>query len=202
MAGKLPAFLSGTDLIIDVGGVTVMECQALSFQETIQNQQSHALGDYSSISNDPVLLTGVGGTLSVLRYSSAALACANGSVFEDPITNTGKKVAARVTQGVNQLSSATRLGQDGNSLAFKTSFSPAQLLLESTFDIKVYTRSSTGASALDPKGRTLLYTISDCIMTGWSMSFSVGALATEQYSWIGRIITENTTKTGSMTVNA
>jgi hypothetical protein len=147
------------------------------------------MGDYSAIANDPLMITGGGGTMRVLRYSNAALGLQGQTGLD------GRKLNAQVEQAVNKIKSALRpKGQDGNSLAFSSSFSPAQLLLETTFDISCYVRTS----ATEKK---LAYVLKDVIMTGWSISFGVGGLANEDYSFICRLIQDVTAEPDKLNNN-
>jgi hypothetical protein len=186
---NLPVFLNGSEVLVEIGGVPVVECQAISWQDSVNNQLSFGMGDYSASSNEPLMITGGGGTVRVLRYSSAALALQGQTGLD------GRKLTSAVQQQVNTLRAAVvPAGQDGNSLAFASSFSPAQLLLETTFDMKVYVRTS----ATEKK---LAYVLKDCIMSGWSLSFAMGGVANEDYSFICRLIQDVTAEPNKLTNN-
>jgi hypothetical protein len=187
----LPTFLNGTECLIEIGnpGVKVAEAQMISFQEQVSNALTFGMGDYGAITNEPLLYTGSGGSIRILRYSDTAL-----QLQDKKGLNNNLLVTAVAQQG-NVIHAADIKGsQDGNSLAFTTSFSPAHLLLESTFDIKIFVR--TGPSTAEP-----LYILHDCIMTGWSLAFAIGSQASEDYSFICRMVESVTAEPNKATNN-
>lgn len=181
MAGRMANFLNGTECVIEIGNppIKVAELQMINFQEQVSNTLVYGMGDYGAISNEPLLYSGLGGSMRILRYSDTALELQGKNGLN------GNALVTAVQQQGNSIHAADlKSGQDGNSLAFTSSFSPAHLLLETTFDIKVYAR--TGAS------KELLYILRDCIMTGWSLGLAIGSTAAEDYSFICRAIESQT----------
>jgi len=176
MANKIPVFLNGSELVVEIGRVPVAVMQAISFQEAVSNQLAFGMGDYSALANDPLQIQAVQCNMRLLRYTKAAMAlCGKTALDQRKFTNS-------VKQQYNNLSdSAVPEAQDGNSLVFTASWSPAALLLEATVDIKVYTR----VSATDKRHT---HTLHGCIANGWSIGFSVGAQASEDYSFICRMV--------------
>jgi hypothetical protein len=88
---------------------------------------------------------------------------------------------------VNAIASTTGMtndrASDGNSMMMLNSFSPVKMLLESTFDIEVYTRVGEG-NALS----SATYVMRDCLITDLSIRFNVGALVSEDISIVCRLI--------------
>jgi hypothetical protein len=186
---NLPVFLQGTEITVEIGSIEIVMLQAISWSDQISNQLVYGQGTYSAVSNEPLMITGGGGTVRVLRYSSAALALQGQTGLD------GRKLTSAVQQQVNTIRGAVvPAGQDGNSLALTSSFSPAQLLLETMFDMKVYVRTS----ATEKK---LAYVLKDCIMSGWSLSFAMGGVANEDYSFICRLIQDVTAEPNKLTNN-
>jgi hypothetical protein len=173
VANKLPSFLDGARLVIKVDGKPFAFCEALSFSDNMASQLTMGIGSYSPHTNEPLVYSAQA-SLRVLRYTTAAL---------------GKKNNISPMQGnVNSISSTTGMikdrASDGNSLMMLNSFSPVKMLLESTFDIEVYTRvgeKNTLSSAPT-------YKMKDCLITDLSIRFNVGALVSEDISILCRLI--------------
>jgi hypothetical protein len=174
MANKLPAFLVGTECVATIGDIPIAELQAISWQEATSNQLVFGMGDYSAIANDPLQIQPIQITMRVMRYTKAAIDLCGKDALDS------RKFANAIAQQANSLDTKTKSAQDGNSLAFSGSWSPAALLLESTVNIKIYARTGSG-----PK--ECLFTLHDCIANGWSIGFTPGGFAAEDYSFIARM---------------
>lgn len=174
---KLPAFLDGARLVIKVDGQALAFCEALSFSDNMASQMTMGIGSYSPHTNEPLIYSAQA-SLRVLRYTTAAL---GKTVEQKEIPNMKKELAA-----VSATTGSTRKA-DGNSLAHYNAFSPVRMLLESTFDIEVYTRTDTsGGTSKDPT-----YTMRDCLVSDLSIRFNVGSLVSEDISILCRIIEDN-----------
>jgi hypothetical protein len=170
---KLPAFLDGARLVIQIDDKPFAFCEALSFSDNMASQLTMGIGSYSPHTNEPMIYSAQT-SLRVLRYTTAAL---------------GKKDNISPMQGkVNAIAGTTGMtddrASDGNSLMMLNSFSPVKMLLESTFDIKVYTRVGEGKKLSDNP----TYVMKDCLITDLSIRFNVGALVSEDVSILCRLI--------------
>lgn len=176
---KLPAFLDGARLVIKVDGQALAFCEALSFSDNMASQMTMAIGSYSPHTNEPLIYSAQA-SLRVLRYTSAALG-------DNP--KGGKTLPAMKGKvGAIAKTTGSSRGADGNSMAFYNTFSPVRMLLESTFDIEVYTRTGTSSTNLSEKPT---YTMKDCLITDLSIRFNVGALVSEDISILCRMIIDS-----------
>lgn len=173
MANKLPAFLDGARLVIKVDGKPFAFCEALSFGDNMASQLTMAIGSYSPHTNEPLIYSAQA-SLRVLRYTKAAL---GGSKDISPMK--GKVEAVNSTAGMT----ADR-ASDGNSMMMLNSFSPVKMLLESTFDVEVFTRVGTNNALSE----TPTYIMRDCLITDLSIRFNVGSLVSEDVTLLCRII--------------
>ena len=174
MANKLPAFLDGARLVIKIDGVPFAFCEALSFSDNMASQLTMGIGSYGPHTNEPLVYSAQA-SLRVLRYSNAALGNVQKATpnmkSQIPVINDAKGF-----QGGRK--------SDGNSMMMLNSFSPLKMLLESTFDIEVFTRTGTGNSL----SSSPTYVMEDCLITDLSIRFNVGALVSEDVSILCRII--------------
>lgn len=175
MANKLPSFLQGSVLVIKIGNRTIAYCNALSFSDQMDNTNVYGIGSFSPGAIEP-LAYNAQGSISIQRYSDYALKGTATSPAKP------KKLAAGISE--------TRpTSTDGNSLADLQSFSPALLIIQSTFDIDVYTRTAASSTKQESEaGLKHTFTLRDCRMTSMSMSFSPGQLIAENYSFICRLV--------------
>ena len=173
MANKLPAFLDGARLVIKVDGKPFAFCEAISFSDNMSSQLTMAIGSYSPHTNEPLIYSAQA-SLRVLRYTKAAL-----GEKEDISPMKGKVKAVSGTPGFTKDRAA-----DGNSMMMLNSFSPIKMLLESTFDVEVFTRIGTNGELSDKA----TYTMRDCLITDLSIRFNVGSLVSEDVSLLCRMI--------------
>lgn len=174
MANKLPAFLDGARLVIKVDGKPFAFCEAISFSDNMSSQLTMAIGSYSPHTNEPLIYSAQA-SLRILRYTKAALGESNNI----------DKMKAKV-KAVSQTPGLTKdRASDGNSMMMLNSFSPVKMLLESTFDVEVFTRTGTSASELSS---TPTYVMKDCLITDLSIRFNVGSLVSEDVSLLCRMI--------------
>lgn len=174
MANKLPAFLDGARLVIKVDGKPFAFCEAISFSDNMASQLTMAIGSYSPHTNEPLIYSAQA-SLRVLRYTKAAL----GSTAKN-IPNMQSKVdVVKSSTGMTK-----DRASDGNSMMMLNSFSPVKMLLESTFDVEVFTRVGE-KNALSDKPT---YVMKDCLITDLSIRFTVGALVSEDVTLLCRMI--------------
>lgn len=170
-SNKLPAFLDGARLVIKVDGQALAFCEAISFSDNMASQMTMGIGSYGPHTNEPLIYSAQA-SLRILRYTSAAL---GGNKNDKKIPD----MKSNITH-ISQTTGSNR-GADGNSMMFYNSFSPVKMLLESTFDIEIYTR--TGGTT-----NNLTYTMKDCLITDLSIRFNVGSLVSEDISILCRMI--------------
>jgi hypothetical protein len=178
VANKLPAFLDGARLVVKIDGKPFAFCEAVSFSDNMASQLTMGIGSYSPHTNEPMIYSAQA-SLRILRYTTAALGLkALGRGDADIPDMKGKVNAIASTTGMTN-----DRASDGNSMMMLNSFSPVKMLLESTFDIEVYTRVGEG-NALS----SATYVMRDCLITDLSIRFNVGALVSEDISIVCRLI--------------
>jgi hypothetical protein len=173
MANKLPSFLDGARLVIKVDGKPFAFCEALSFSDNMASQLTMAIGSYSPHTNEPLIYSAQA-SMRVLRYTKAAL---GESKSIAPMK--GKIDAVKSSTGMT----ADR-ASDGNSMMMLNSFSPVKMLLESTFDVEVFTRVGEKNTLSDKP----TYVMKDCLITDLSIRFNVGSLVSEDVTLLCRMI--------------
>jgi len=173
VANKLPAFLDGARLVVKIDGVPFAFCEAISFSDNMASQLTMGLGSYGPHTNEPMVYSAQA-SLRVLRYTRAALG-------DNALGTPSMKSKIPVVKDAKGFQGGK--ASDGNSMMMLNSFSPLKMLLESTFDIEVYTRTGTGNSLSTPT-----YVMEDCLITDLSIRFNVGALVSEDVSILCRII--------------
>ena len=182
MANKLPAFLDGARLVIVIDDKPFAFCEALSFSDNMASQLTMGIGSYSPHTNEPMVYSAQA-SLRVLRYTTAALGLKKLERGDSNIPDMQSKIdAIKDTKGMTD-----DRASDGNSMMMLNSFSPVRMLLESTFDIKVYTRTGEGNSL----SASPTYVMKDCLITDLSIRFNVGALVSEDVSILCRLIVDN-----------
>lgn len=183
MSNLLPSFIKGADLVLRIGDIEIANCVGLSFRDAMNNALVYGMGSYSPRALEP-LSYAASGSLTITRYSDAVIQ--NARVAARPTApgpaGTLQTAAGQLPDGVRGTSGSTR---DGNSLAELQYFSPAQLLLSSTFDIDVYVRANVGDTYQSAEaGLRKLWTLKDCRFNNLSWSFAPGQLLNESYSFV------------------
>ena len=189
MAGQLPSFLSGSNVEIVIGGVTVAYAKNLNASRNMNLVAVNSIGSYSTQANEPTAFS-AGGSMTIQRYSSKTLSGGAGG-FNRTATANKRTLPEQLRKVAVQDPSGLR---DGNSIIDAISFNPLKTLISSTFDIEVYERGvdpSTGAHSTI--GQQLLFTLKDCRLTGFSMGFVVGTLLEENTNFICRTVIEGGT---------
>jgi hypothetical protein len=173
MANKLPSFLDGARLVIKVDDKPFAFCEALSFSDNMSSQLTMAIGSYSPHTNEPLIYSAQA-SMRILRYTKAALGAS-----KDISPMQGKVDAVKSTTGMTK-----DRASDGNSMMMLNSFSPVKMLLESTFDVEVFTRVGEKNNLSEKP----TYVMKDCLITDLSIRFNVGALVSEDVSLLCRMI--------------
>ena len=163
MANKVSTFITGAQLVITFNGIQMIHAQSLSFQESFTNQPVGGLGQMGYTNLEP------------LSYS------ARGSF--------------QIMQVINELS------LPNNLLITNDNFNPVNMLVSKTFDIIINTRQGTQTTyKVDADGKlqptsavTALqtkYTLKDCRLTNFSISFSPNQLAMPTVDYVCQEVQE------------
>jgi hypothetical protein len=167
MAGLVSSFLNGSNLVIKIGTTTVAFAQGISMSDDIGHVPIGGIGSFGYSAIEPLQYS-ARGNLQILRYSNKTLAGRN--------TETSASIPARVTPNKDNVS------QDGNSMLHRVHFNPRKLILSRTFNIDIYERVGTGSVVnTDLK---LSYTLEDCRLTSYSMTFTPNQAISEQVGFI------------------
>jgi hypothetical protein len=181
MAGQLPSFLSGSNVIVRIGDANMAYCQDLRFSRAVGHVPVRGIGSYGTLALEPVDFT-VNGSMVITRWFG--------------ISGTDKTSAPEGIAGVKD----TAFLERGNTLFTKNTFNPAMMLLSASFDIVVYQKNIEGAANLNAVGGSytnssvastvggLVYIIKDCRLTNYSFSFFPGQLLNENTTFVGRTI--------------
>ena len=173
MANKLPSFIDGARLVIKVDGKPFAFCEALSFSDNMASQLTMAIGSYSPHTNEPLIYSAQA-SMRILRYTKSALG----------ESNSIPKMQGRIDAIKSTTGQTADRASDGNSMMMINSFSPVKMLLESTFDVEVYTR----VGLANTLSATPTYVMKDCLITDLSIRFAVGSLVSEDVSLLCRMI--------------
>jgi hypothetical protein len=161
MAGVSQTFLTGTQCVIELGGLQIATAQAINFSENLANQFVTAMGAFGPIALEP-LQYGASGAMTIQKYSDDVL-----KGFGAPESD---KKPHTLQDAKNPLSK--RL--DGNSLNFYEYSSPLHMMTATTFDIKIKAKSSP-TSGYD----VVLFILRDCRITGYSFGIQANGLVSE-----------------------
>lgn len=168
MAGKKPSFITGANAKIKVGGKTFAYAADVSYQVSVDTIPIETMGRYEAVSNEPVNYS-VAGELSVVRYTGIA------KTNNMPGTNTGGN-------GLGKVDYTT--GSNGSH-----EINPGNLLLSQTWDLAVYQKEQTGATA--PGGVAAVVdsvefiTIKDCRFTRKSASLNKRGILVDRLAFVG-----------------
>lgn len=168
MAGKIASFASGSNLAIVIGDTVMAFATNLSWSDDVSHTAVGGIGAYDYQALEPLQYI-ARGSLTLTRYGSEAW---------NAIDSNGKTTPDRTVAGIFPTTKGN--GGDGNSMLRGPHFNPSKLLLSRTFDIDVYERTSDGAGATGTK----IFTIHDCRMTNYSITFTPGQLVSENVSFM------------------
>lgn len=168
MAGKKPSFITGANAKIKVGGKTFAYASDVSYQVSVDTIPIETMGRYEAVSNEPVNYS-VAGELSVVRYTSVA--------------NTNNM------PGTNK--DGNGLGQHAYATAAKGSdhINPGNILLSETWDLSVYQKTQTVATAASGTATTAesveFITIKDCRFTRKSAGLNKRGILVDRLGFVG-----------------
>jgi len=189
MAGQLPSFLSGSNVEIVIGGVTVAFARNFNYTRNMNRVSVQSIGSYSTQALEPTMFS-ASGSLTLTRYSSKVMSGGSGGF--NRTTNANKRTLPEQLRRA-PVADASGL-RDGNSIIDAVSFNPRKTLISSTFDIAVYERGVDPATGEHTTaGQNLLYTMKDCRLTSFSFSFAVGSLLEENTTFVCRTIIDGGT---------
>lgn len=186
MAGKIAPFMDGSQLVIKVDGRKVAFCESLSFNDNMQVQTTFGIGSYGPHTVEP-LSYNASGSMRILRYSSEAF----NNLGSDATLGVVKNIPSAGKNNVNPR------GADGNSMLWLNSFSPLRMLLETTFDIEVYTRT---VNAQGQESLIKSFVLEDCLVQSIGIGFNPGALVSENISFTCLRIIDQRAQTGKTRV--
>ena len=140
MSGLKPAFITGANAKVKVGASTVAYAQDVSYRVTVSQIPIEVMGKYEVVAYEPIAYS-VEGTLSIIRYTSAAAnihgANADGNgIGNVDVTPTQKGDAA---------------------------FDPSKLMISETFDLEVFQKINPNGDV----GANGVIKLVDCRFT-WS----------------------------------
>ena len=168
MAGQIPSFLTGANLVIRIGEIRVAFAQSLSFQRNVAHTAVMGVGAYDVLALEPTSFA-ASGSMQILRWTDDMLE---------------KRVKDRDTLPDNMASTASKADMVGNSIVSDTAFNPQKLLLSTTFDIEVYEKKAEGEQV---EG-ALLFVLRDCRIQNYNFNFVPGELLVENVSFLCRRI--------------
>jgi len=169
MAGKIASFASGSNLAIVIGDTVMAFATNLSWSDDVSHTAVGGIGAYDYQALEPLQYI-ARGSLTLTRYGSEAW---------NAIDSNGKTTPDRTVAGIFPTTKGN--GGDGNSMLRGPHFNPSKLLLSRTFNIDVYERQAGGSiNALNTK----IFTIHDCRMTNYSITFTPGQLVSENVSFM------------------
>lgn len=166
MAGQIASFASGSNLAIKIGDVNMAFATNLSWSDDVAHAAVGGIGAFDYQALEPLQYL-ARGSFTLTRYGSQA---------HNAITSNGKGTPARSVAGVPPTAAGN--GGDGNSMLRGPHFNPSKLLLSRTFDIDVYERASDGSYG------TKIFTVHDCRMTNYSITFTPGQLVSENIAFM------------------
>jgi hypothetical protein len=180
MAGQLPSFLSGSNVIIRIGDANLAYCQDLRFSRTVGHVPVRGIGSYGTLALEPVDFS-VNGSMVVTRWFGISEDAGAADLAPESIASVKNKT----------------FQSRGNTLFTKNTFNPALMLLSASFDIYVYQKNIQGAADVNAAGKVvnvassvgaLVYQIKDCRLTNYSFSFFPGQILNENTTFVGRTI--------------
>lgn len=168
MASKKPAFITGANAKIKVGGKTFAYASDVSYSVMVDTVAIETMGRYEAVTNEPVNYT-VAGDLSVVRYTQVA------KDNNMAGTNTGGN-------GLGKVNFTT--GGNGSDHV-----NPGNILFSQTWDLSVYQKTQTAPTAPGNQAVTTeaveFITIKDCRFTRKSAGINKRGILVERLSFVG-----------------
>jgi len=172
MAGSKPSFITGATAKIKIGNLTMAYSQDVSYNTTITTIPVEVMGAYEVKSNEPVAYF-VTGTLSIVRYTSAASASGVASVTT--VTPGGTTIS---TTG-NSVEQMKNSGNEGGTAG--DGFDPYRMISSETFDLEIFQKvPGTTAGVLDTLS---IVKLRDCRFTSKGGSINKRGILVEQFAF-------------------
>jgi hypothetical protein len=175
MAGKIPSFLTGANLVIKIGDVQIAFAQSLSFQRNVAHTAVMGIGAYDVLALEPTSFA-ASGSMQILRWT-------------DELFNLIAGIDKTALPD-NMQSTTNKANMVGNSIVDKEAFDPRRLLLSKTFDIDVYEKrykdDDKDATAME-EGK-LVFVLRDCRINNYNFNFVPGEILVENISFLCRRI--------------
>lgn len=162
MAGQIPSFLNGANMIIRIGEIKVAFAQSMSFSRNVSHTAVMGIGAYDVLALEPTGFA-ASGSMQILRWTDEMLKA---------------RAAHRATLPKNLEATTDQPTLIGNSIVDKSALNPAELLLSQSFDIELYER--------DPENKTegtLIFVLRDCRISNYNFNFVPGELLIENVSF-------------------
>lgn len=155
-----PGFITGASARVAVFGKTFAYATDVSYNVQVEMLPIETMGRYEAHSNEPIGYR-VSGSFSLIRYSKYA-SVANIENVADNKTNAPADVDARM----------------------KAQLDPSQLLLSETFNMEIFQRAATTATATTTEQKTVMM-LTDCRITSRSGSLNRRGVMVENYAFVG-----------------
>jgi hypothetical protein len=168
MAAKKPAFITGANAKIKLGGKTFAYASDVSYQVIVDTVPIETMGRYEAVTNEPVNYS-VAGEVSVVRYTQIAKDASM------PGTNTGGNALGKVdfTTG-------------GNA---SHHINPGNILFSSTWDLAVFQKTQAAATAGGDTAQVTdaveFITIKDCRFTRKSAGINKRGILVDRLAFVG-----------------
>ena len=150
-------------------GVLQAYATNLSFTDDVAHAAVGGIGSYSYDSLEPLQYL-ARGSFSLMRYSQSV----NDANLLDP--------SSKPATLPGRMNAKSPSDHDGNSLLRASSFNPVNLMLSRSFDIVVYERQKQDLGSVGDMKE--IYKMNDCRMTSYGITFSPGALISENIGFI------------------
>jgi hypothetical protein len=196
MSGIKPLFVSAPRLLIRFNTTNVAYAVGISIDVSVDVRPVFTLGQFGALSYEPTMYQPVRGSMQLLKLipqdnpgASAgvgAAAAAIASNLQDNRSAANFKTGAQSPfnssdNGWN--SGAAQLQKDNSLLKVDSTFrhlDPTRILLSSSFDITMYLNVDH-----DAKNAIQFMNITDCRLTGRSVSIAIGQLLAEPVTFEG-----------------
>jgi hypothetical protein len=191
MTNMIPSFLSGSRLKLVVNNRILAYASNLSVNDRVSVAPVTGLGSYMADALEPLSYT-VSGSFVISVYDQATLNAVNGFDTEGKGFTPNRAVNSEEVKDGSGI-----VYTNGHSFLNRRHFSPIHMMIQNTFDIEVYERTGSAATAI---ATTPSYRIMDVRLTGYSMSFTPGSLIQENLSFIALRMEDVSATHGSLEI--
>jgi hypothetical protein len=174
MSGHAPSFLTGANAKIKIGPSTIGYAQDCSYRVTVSQIPIEVMGKYEVVAYEPIAYS-VEGTLSVIRYTSAAAGVAGANAEGNGVGNWD------VTPD-----------QKGNF-----AFDPSKLMVSKTFDLEVFQKINPNGDV----GENGVIKLTDCRFTSKGGSINRRGVLVEQFAFNAILASDDSFKSSPSSAN-